>query len=53
MLVGMCPHDQRFKTIFRLRFAELLRVFFPEAAAPLDLDRLEFLDKEFFLRAFR
>ena len=41
-------HDQRFKTLIREFFAEFLRLFFADWAARLDLDCVEWLDKEVF-----
>lgn len=43
--IGM-DHDQRFKTLIREFFADFLRLFFADWAARLDLDRVEWLDKE-------
>lgn len=42
----MAEHDQRFKTLVRAFFRELLALFFPTWAAALDCNRLEWLDKE-------
>ena len=42
----MAEHDQRFKTLIREFFAELLALFFARWAAMLDFTRMEWLDKE-------
>lgn len=41
-------HDQRFKELIRDRFADFIRLFFAAWARQLDLDRVEWLDKEIF-----
>jgi len=41
-------HDQRFKTLIRLFFTNFLHLFFEEWAARLDLDNIEWLDKELY-----
>ncbi len=41
-------HDQIFKAILRRFFREFLELFFPELAARLDFESLEFQDKELF-----
>lgn len=42
----MAEHDQRFKTLAREFFAELIALLFTKWAAKLDLARLDWLDKE-------
>ena len=44
----MTDHDQRFKTLIRTFFADFLRLFFAEWAARLDVEAVEWLDKEVF-----
>jgi hypothetical protein len=44
----MSDHDQRFKTLLQVFFADFLRLFFAAWAARLDCDRVEWLDKEVF-----
>src|SRR5271166_905269 len=39
-------HDQRFKALIREFFADFLRLFFADWAARLDLESIEWLDKE-------
>jgi hypothetical protein len=41
-------HDQRFKTLIKEFFAEFLRLFFAAWAERLDVDAVEWLDKELF-----
>jgi hypothetical protein len=41
-------HDQVFKGILRRFFRDFLELFFPELAARLDFEYLEFPDKELF-----
>ncbi len=45
----MTDHDQRFKTLIRTFFADFLRLFFAEWAERLDVDAVEWLDKEIFV----
>jgi hypothetical protein len=42
----MAEHDQRFKTLIREFFAELIALFFSKWVAALDFARLDWLDKE-------
>lgn len=43
---GRVDHDQRFKTLIRVFFAEFLRLFFAQWAERFDLSSIEWLDKE-------
>jgi len=45
----MAEHDQRFKVLLREFLPDFLRLFFPDQAALFDLDKIEWLDKEFFV----
>ena len=42
-------HDQRFKILIQTFFADFLRLFFAPWAQRLDVDAVEWLDKEIFL----
>ena len=42
-------HDQRFKILLQTFFADFLRLFFAQWARRLDVDAVEWLDKEIFL----
>ncbi len=44
----MEDHDQRFKTLLQLHFADFLRLFFSSWAARFDLERVEWLNLEIF-----
>ena len=44
----MEDHDQRFKTLLQLSFADFLRLFFSTWAARFDLERVEWLNLEIF-----
>ena len=44
----MIDHDRLFKELLTTFFVEFLELFFPEVAAYLEPDSLEFLDKEVF-----
>jgi hypothetical protein len=44
----MIDHDRLFKELLTTFFVEFLELFFPEVAAYLERDTLEFLDKEIF-----
>src|SRR5262249_32797351 len=45
----MAEHDQRFKALLREFLADFLQLFFPERAEGLDLEHVEWLDKELFV----
>lgn len=42
----MAAHDQRFKTLVRAFFAELIALFFAKWVSLLDFSQVEWLDKE-------
>ena len=45
----MAEHDQHFKALLREFLADFLQLFFPERAEGLDLEHVEWLDKELFV----
>lgn len=45
----MTDHDQRFKILVRVFFAEFVALFFPEWAARFDFGQIEWLEQEVFL----
>ena len=44
----MADHDQRFKALLQVFFAEFIRLFFPDWAGRFDLDSIEWLHAEVF-----
>ena len=44
----LTDHDQLFKEVIREFFPDFLRLFLPEQAAPFDLSKVTWRDKELF-----